>query len=45
MRSDEMWEIGKIPIEVNTMPRMIVYKPKDERVDMSSDVNELQFMR
>ena len=42
MRYDEMWETGKIHMIVNTMPGMIVYKPIDERGEMSGDVSELQ---
>ena len=32
-RADEMWETGKIPMEVNTMTRIIVYELKVARVE------------
>ena len=31
MRSDEMLNTGKIHMEVNTMPGLIVYESEDER--------------
>ena len=33
---------GKVPMKVNTMPGIIVNEVKDERGEMSGDVNSLQ---
>ena len=38
-RADEMWETGKIPMEVNRITRIIMYEPRNERGEMSGDVN------
>ncbi len=40
--SDEMPKTEKIPMEVNSMPGIVVYEPKDERGEMSGNVNLLQ---
>ena len=37
-----MLKTGKVPMKVNTMPGIIVYKVKDERGEMSGEVNSLQ---
>ena len=34
-----MWETGKIPMEVNTMTRIIVYEPKNEIPSLTTSVN------
>ena len=38
-RADEMWETGKIPMEVNTMTRIIVYETNDEIPSLATSVN------
>ena len=37
--ADEVWETGKIPMEVNTMTRIIVYETKDEIPNLAMSVN------
>ena len=37
--ADEVWETGKIPMEVNTMTRIIVYETNDEIPSLATSVN------
>ena len=37
--ADEVWETGKIPMEVNTMTRIIVYETKDEIPSLATSLH------